>query len=130
MSEYEIPCLQFDMTREPGESWGLKIAGGIDQDSSQNQFCPGDSGIFIISLDPNGLAAQFGEFWAILRVVNANLGLEVGDKILQVNSYDYTLVTLKQAEKRLVKKDQIRMKITRQSIQDKSKPAWGSSNDL
>ena len=56
------------MTREPGESWGLKIAGGIDQDASQNQFCPGDSGIFIISLDPNGLAAQFGEFWAILRV--------------------------------------------------------------
>ena len=53
MSEYEIPCLQFDMTREPGESWGLKIAGGIDQDASQNQFCPGDSGIFIISLDPN-----------------------------------------------------------------------------
>jgi len=116
MSEYEIPCLQFDMTREPGESWGLKIAGGIDQDASQNQFCPGDSGIFIISLDPNGLAANFG--------------LEVGDKILQVNSYDYTLVTLKQAEKRLVKKDQIRMKITRQSIQEKSKPAWGSSNDL
>ena len=66
MSEYEIPCLQFDMTREPGESWGLKIAGGIDQDASQNQFCPGDSGIFIISLDPNGLAAQFGE--TILRV--------------------------------------------------------------
>ena len=62
MSEYEIPCLQFDMTREPGESWGLKIAGGIDQDASQNQFCPGDSGIFIISLDPNGLAAQFGEY--------------------------------------------------------------------
>ena len=68
MSEYEIPCLQFDMTRESGESWGLKIAGGIDQDASQNQFCPGDSGIFIISLDPNGLAAQFGEFRAILRV--------------------------------------------------------------
>ena len=68
MSEYEIPCLQFDMTREPGESWGLKIAGGIDQDASQNQFCPGDSGIFIISLDPNGLAAQFGECQPILRV--------------------------------------------------------------
>ena len=68
MSEYEIPCLQFDMTREPGESWGLKIAGGIDQDASQNQFCPGDSGIFIISLDPNGLAAQFGEYEAILMV--------------------------------------------------------------
>ena len=68
MSEYEIPCLQFDMTREPGESWGLKIAGGIDQDASQNQFCPGDSGIFIISLDPNGLAAQFGEYPPILRV--------------------------------------------------------------
>ena len=68
MSEYEIPCLQFDMTREPGESWGLKIAGGIDQDASQNQFCPGDSGIFIISLDPNGLASHFGEFCKILRV--------------------------------------------------------------
>lgn len=64
------------------------------------------------------------------QTVNPNLGLEVGDKILQVNSYDYTLVTLKQAEKRLVKKDQIRMKITRQSIQDNSKPGWGSSNDL
>ena len=61
MSEYEIPCLQFDLSREPGQSWGLKIAGGIDQDASQNQFCPGDSGIFIISLDPNGLAAHFGE---------------------------------------------------------------------
>ena len=67
MSEYEIPCLQFDLTREPGESWGLKIAGGIDQDASQNQFCPGDSGIFIISLDPNGLAAQFGEPLTLIR---------------------------------------------------------------
>ena len=62
MSEYEIPCIQFDLVRQPGESWGLKIAGGIDQDASLNQFCPGDSGIFIISLDPNGIAAQSGKF--------------------------------------------------------------------
>ena len=67
----EIVCLEFSLKREEGESFGVKISGGIDQDASLNPFAPGDSGIFITSMDPNGISAK--------------AGLLVGDKILQVN---------------------------------------------
>merc|ERR1711990_660019 len=111
----EILCLEFQLTREDGESFGIKISGGIDQDASLNPFVPGDSGIFITSIDPNGIATK--------------AGLLIGDKILQVNSYDYTLVTLKQAERRISKRKEIKIKVTRDSLKEVQN-TWIESNQL
>lgn len=44
-------------------------------------------------------------------------GLRVGDKILQVNGYDMTMATQKQAKKRLTKNQRIiRVKVTRGNL--------------
>lgn len=84
---------------------GFAIGGGIDQDASRNPFIPGDSGIFVTRLTEGGPAEKSG--------------LRVGDKILQVNGYDLTMATQKQAKKRLIKNQRIvRLKVTRPSLAD------------
>jgi len=66
---------------------------------------PNDTGIFVTRLTPDGPAEKAGLF--------------IGDKILQVNGYDITLATQKQAKKRLVKNQRIvRLKVTRPSLND------------
>nr|XP_002126764.1 tax1-binding protein 3 [Ciona intestinalis] len=82
---------------------GFAIGGGIDQDASKNPFIPNDSGIFVTRVYPGGPADK--------------AGLKVGDKILQVNGYDVTMATQKQAKKRLVKNQRIvRLKVTRPNL--------------
>lgn len=110
----EQACLCFEITRAD-QPFGIEIAGGLDQDASRNPFAPGDTGIFILSVEPLSLAH--------------NAGLKVGDKILQANGYDFTMVTLKQAERRIQRKDTLRLKITRDGLTVPGRN-WGSSNKL
>ncbi|XP_002126764.2 tax1-binding protein 3 [Ciona intestinalis] len=82
---------------------GFAIGGGIDQDASKNPFIKNDSGIFVTRVCPGGPADK--------------AGLKVGDKILQVNGYDVTMATQKQAKKRLIKNQRIvRLKVTRPNL--------------
>merc|ERR1711922_8956 len=109
------PCLCFEVVKENG-SFGIQIVGGLDQDSAKNPFCPGDSGIFIHMIE-NGSPAH-------------KAGLKVGDKILQANGNDFTMVTLRQAERRIGKKEILRVKVTRKDIQTERSGNWRISENI
>lgn len=86
---------------------GFSIGGGIDQDSTQNPFSKDktDKGIYVTRVTKGGPADI--------------AGLQVGDKIMQVNGWDMTMATHKQARKRLTKQneDVVRLLVTRPSLQ-------------
>lgn len=62
---------------------GFSIAGGIDQDHTKSPQKFTEAGVYITKIDPTGAAAQ--------------AGLKPGDRILQCNGHDFTLVTHKKA---------------------------------
>nr|XP_060612821.1 tax1-binding protein 3 [Anolis sagrei ordinatus] len=86
---------------------GFSIGGGIDQDPSQNPFSEDktDKGIYVTRVTEGGPAEV--------------AGLQVGDKIMQVNGWDMTMVTHDQARKRLTKRNEevVRLLVTRHSLQ-------------
>ncbi|ERE68799.1 P2X purinoceptor 5-like protein [Cricetulus griseus] len=86
---------------------GFSIGGGIDQDPSQNPFSEDktDKGIYVTRVSEGGPAEI--------------AGLQIGDKIMQVNGWDMTMVTHDQARKRLTKRSEevVRLLVTRQSLQ-------------
>ncbi|KAG5850800.1 tax1-binding protein 3 [Anguilla rostrata] len=87
---------------------GFSIGGGIDQDPGQNPFSEDktDKGIYVTKVTPGGPAEV--------------AGLMMGDKIMQVNGWDMTMVTHDQARKRLTKKNEevVRLLVTRRSLED------------
>ncbi|XP_028856063.1 tax1-binding protein 3 [Denticeps clupeoides] len=87
---------------------GFSIGGGIDQDPGQNPFSEDktDKGIYVTRVTPGGPAED--------------AGLIMGDKIMQVNGWDMTMVTHDQARKKLTKKseDVVRLLVTRKSLED------------
>ncbi|XP_056590996.1 tax1-binding protein 3 [Triplophysa dalaica] len=87
---------------------GFSIGGGIDQDSNQNPFSEDktDKGIYVTRVGKGGPAEV--------------AGLRIGDKIMQVNGWDMTMVTHDQARKKLTKKneDVVRLLVTRRSLED------------
>ncbi|KAI4904234.1 hypothetical protein NFI96_031763 [Prochilodus magdalenae] len=87
---------------------GFSIGGGIDQDPGQNPFSEDktDKGIYVTRVSKGGPAEV--------------AGLMMGDKIMQVNGWDMTMVTHDQARKRLTKKneDVVRLLVTRKSLED------------
>ncbi|XP_076880541.1 tax1-binding protein 3 isoform X1 [Brachyhypopomus gauderio] len=87
---------------------GFSIGGGIDQDPGQNPFSEDktDKGIYVTRVSKGGPAEV--------------AGLMTGDKIMQVNGWDMTMVTHDQARKRLTKKneDVVRLLVTRKSLED------------
>lgn len=87
---------------------GFSIGGGIDQDPGQNPYSEdkSDKGIYVTRITPKGPAGV--------------AGLKTGDKIMQVNGWDMTMVTHDQARKRLTKKneDVVRLLVTRRSLED------------
>ena len=103
-SEVLCECIEIVKDVQDGNLiLGFAIGGGIDQDASKNPFVPNDPGIFVSRIIPEGPADR--------------AGLKVGDKILQVNGYDITMATQKQAKKRLIKNQRIiRLKVTRPSL--------------
>lgn len=86
---------------------GFSIGGGIDQDPSQNPFSEDktDKGIYVTRVSEGGPAEI--------------AGLQIGDKIMQVNGWDMTMVTHDQARRRLTKRSEevVRLLVTRQSLQ-------------
>lgn len=94
---------------------GFSIGGGIDQDPGQNPFSEDktDKGIYVTRITPGGPANS--------------AGLRMGDKIMQVNGWDMTMVTHDQARKRLTKKkeDVVRLLVTRKSLEDAVKKSMG-----
>lgn len=62
---------------------GFSIAGGIDQDHTKSPQKFTEAGVYVTKVDPNGAAAR--------------AGLRAGDRILQCNGHDFTLVTHKKA---------------------------------
>lgn len=94
---------------------GFSIGGGIDQDPAQNPFSQDkcDKGIYVTRITPKGPAELSG--------------LMMGDKILQVNGWDMTMVTHDKARKRLTKKkeDVVRLLVTRKSLENAVKKSMG-----
>uniref|UniRef100_A0A1A7XB05 Tax1-binding protein 3 n=1 Tax=Iconisemion striatum TaxID=60296 RepID=A0A1A7XB05_9TELE len=86
---------------------GFSIGGGIDQDPGQNPYSEDktDKGIYVTRITPGGPAEV--------------ADLRIGDKIMQVNGWDMTMVTHDQARKKLTKKkeDVVRLLITRKSLE-------------
>ncbi|NWW87921.1 TX1B3 protein, partial [Rhynochetos jubatus] len=97
---------------------GFSIGGGIDQDPTQNPFSEDKTagpwhfkrtlffqGIYVTRVTEGGPAEV--------------AGLQIGDKIMQVNGWDMTMVTHDQARKRLTKRNEevVRLLVTRQSLQ-------------
>lgn len=80
---------------------GFRVGGGIDQDFRQS---PGftDNGIYITEVHPNGPAYR--------------AGLRVGDKILQCNGYDFTIVTHKKAVEYIKKGQVVNLLIARRGV--------------
>lgn len=62
---------------------GFSIAGGIDQDHTKSPQKFTEAGVYITKIDPYGPGAM--------------AGLKPGDRILQCNGHDFTLVTHKKA---------------------------------
>ncbi|KAK9519269.1 hypothetical protein VZT92_022010 [Zoarces viviparus] len=95
---------------------GFSIGGGIDQDPGQNPFSGDktDKGIYVTRISQRGPAEE--------------AGLRMGDKIMQVNGWDMTMVTHDQARKRLTKKneDVVRLLVTRKSLEEAVKHSKGS----
>ncbi|KAM7409958.1 hypothetical protein PAMA_001442 [Pampus argenteus] len=95
---------------------GFSIGGGIDQDPGQNPFSDdkSDKGIYVTRITPQGPADK--------------ADLKMGDKILQVNGWDMTMVTHDQARKRLTKKkeDVVRLLVTRKSLEEAVKHSKGN----
>ncbi|XP_030662590.1 tax1-binding protein 3 isoform X1 [Nomascus leucogenys] len=86
---------------------GFSIGGGIDQDPSQNPFSEDkmDKGIYVTRVSEGGPAEI--------------AGLQIGNKIMQVNGWDMTMVTHDQARKWLTKRleEVVCLLVTRQSLQ-------------
>ncbi|XP_071776600.1 tax1-binding protein 3 [Centroberyx gerrardi] len=95
---------------------GFSIGGGIDQDPGQNPFSEDktDKGIYVTRVSPGGPAEV--------------AGLRMGDKIMQVNGWDMTMVTHDQARKRLTKKNEevVRLLVTRKSLEQAVKHSMTS----
>lgn len=78
---------------------GMSITGGIDQDHSKFPEKFSEAGIYVTKLDPNGPAIQ--------------AGLKPGDRILQCNGHDFTLITHKKAVEYISRDSMLHLLITR-----------------
>lgn len=78
---------------------GFSIAGGIDQDHTKSPHNFTEAGVYITKLDLNGPAFK--------------AGLKLGDRILQCNGHDFTLVTHRKAVEYLSKYPVLEMLIIR-----------------
>ncbi|RUS78318.1 hypothetical protein EGW08_013922 [Elysia chlorotica] len=91
-----------DPDGKPHYRCGFKIGGGIDQDPSQSPQGYPDKGVYVTYIHDNSPAHR--------------CGLQLHDKILQVNGKDFTLVTHKQAVESIRKKPLLKMLIYRKGV--------------
>lgn len=81
---------------------GFRIGGGIDQDYKKSPHGYKDNGVYVTFVQESSPAAA--------------AGLQIHDKILQVNGYDFTMVTHKKAVEYIQKFDVLNMLVTRQGV--------------
>lgn len=90
--EFQCLCIPIRVIKEPSRDpttgaqlmlSGFAIVGGIDQDLSNSPYKYKDIGIYVTKTTFNGPAMK--------------AGLRPGDRILQCNGHDFTLVTHKKA---------------------------------
>ncbi|CAG5120673.1 unnamed protein product [Candidula unifasciata] len=91
-----------DPDGKPRYRCGFRIGGGIDQDPSQSPQGYPDKGVYVTYIHDNSPASR--------------CGLQLHDKILQVNGKDFTLVTHKQAVESIRKKPVLRMLVYRKGV--------------
>ncbi|XP_041475813.1 tax1-binding protein 3-like [Lytechinus variegatus] len=98
-----VPFIELELHKD-GSKLGFSVVGGIDQDSSKNPFIKNDQGIFVSRVAAGEPAEK--------------AGLQVGDKLLEVNGYDLTMATHRHAVKILTKEKYsiLKMKTTRQGL--------------
>lgn len=78
---------------------GFRIAGGIDQDHHKSPQKFTEAGVYITDVDLNGPASK--------------AGLKAGDRVLQCNGHDFTLVTHSKAVEYIKRYPILVMLITR-----------------
>ena len=81
---------------------GFSIGGGIDQDYLQSPQGFTDKGIYVTGVNTDGPA------W--------RSGLRIGDKILQCNGYDFTMVTHKKAVEYIKRSPVLNMLVARRGV--------------
>lgn len=81
-----------DANGKPAFRLGFRFGGGIDQDNMKSPAGYPDRGIYVTQIQPDSPAAKGG--------------LQLHDKILQFEGYDFTMVTHSQAQKMIEKKSQ------------------------
>ncbi|GAB6026620.1 hypothetical protein CHUAL_013026 [Chamberlinius hualienensis] len=81
---------------------GFKIGGGIDQDYRKSPQGYTDNGIYVTEIHDGSPAAK--------------AGLRIHDKILQVNGYDFTMVTHKKAVDYIKKHPVLNMLVARKGV--------------
>jgi len=87
---------------KPKYKCGFRIGGGIDQDPSQSPQGYPDKGVYVTYIYDNSPASR--------------CGLQLHDKILQVNGRDFTVVTHKQAVEGIRKKPVLKMLVYRKGM--------------
>jgi len=87
---------------QPVVKCGFKIGGGIDQDYRKSPQGYSDNGIYVTEIAPDSPAIRSG--------------LRVHDKILQLNGYDFTMVTHKKAVDYIKKQPVLNMLIARKGV--------------
>jgi len=81
---------------------GFKIGGGIDQDYKKSPQGYTDNGVYVTEVHEGSPAGKSG--------------LRVHDKILQVNGYDFTMVTHKKAVDYIKKHPVLNMLVARKGV--------------
>ena len=81
---------------------GFKIGGGIDQDYRKSPQGYEDNGIYVTDIAPDSAASRSG--------------LRMHDKILQLNGYDFTMVTHKKAVDYIKKLPVLNMLVARKGV--------------
>merc|ERR1711874_955655 len=81
---------------------GFKIGGGIDQDYRKSPQGYADNGIYVTEIAPESAASKSG--------------LKVHDKILQLNGYDFTMVTHKEAVDYIKKHTTLNILVARKGV--------------
>ncbi|XP_054156353.1 tax1-binding protein 3 homolog [Oppia nitens] len=94
--------ISYDETGRELLKCGFKIGGGIDQDFRQSPHGFTDNGIYVTDVTSEGPA------W--------KCGLRMGDKILQCNGYDFTMVTHRKAVEYIKKHPILNMLIARKGV--------------
>ncbi|CAG5110249.1 Oidioi.mRNA.OKI2018_I69.chr2.g4666.t1.cds [Oikopleura dioica] len=107
MSDQIFQVIELEKENQDGKMiLGCSVGGGIDQDEYQNPFSKGDSGIFVSK---------------IRRLSPADkAGLEVGDKIVEVNGKQLTKISHENALKLLTNdaEEFLELKVMRNMVTD------------